>query len=58
MNCTVARIAKNLQFLPLAFSDAVVFKGQNAKNTLDIALAFSNANALRSSLFGIVAHHV
>ena len=45
-NCTVASIAKNLQYLPLQFSDADDFKAANAKFSLDMTLAFSNANAL------------
>ena len=45
-NCTVASIAKNLQYLPLQFSDVDDFKVVNAKFSLDMALAFSNANAL------------
>ena len=45
-NCTVASIAKNLQYLPLPFFDVDDFKGINAKFSLDMALAFFNANAL------------
>ena len=45
-NCTVASIAKNLQYLPLPFFDVDDFKVINAKFSLDIALAFFNANAL------------
>ena len=47
-NCTVASIAKNLQYLPLPFSDVGDFKVINVKFALDIALAFSNANASMS----------
>ena len=45
-NCTVTVLQKNLQYLPLQFSDADDFKAANAKFPLNIALAFSNANAL------------
>ena len=37
---------KNLQYLPLQFFDADDFKAANAKFSLDMALAFFNANAL------------
>ena len=49
-NCTVANIAKNLQYLPLPFFDADDFKVINAKFSLDMALAFFNANALTTEL--------
>ena len=39
-------IAKNLQYLPLQFSDVDDFKVVNAKFSLDMALTFFNANAL------------
>ena len=45
-NCTVTSIAKNLQYLPLPFFDVDDFKVINAKFSLDMALAFFNANAL------------
>ena len=45
-NCTVASIAKNLQYLPLPFFDVDDFKVLNAQFSLDMALAFFNANAL------------
>ena len=45
-NCTVASIAKNLQYLPLQFFDIDDFKVINAKFSLDMALAFFNTNAL------------
>ena len=50
-NCPVASIAKNLQYLPLPFFDVDDFKVINAKFSLDIALAFFNANALSIRLF-------
>ena len=46
-NCTVASIAKNLQYLTLPFFDVDDFKVINAKFSLDMTLAFFNANALR-----------
>ena len=49
-NCTVASIAKNLQYLPLPFFDVDDFRGINAKFSLDMTLAFFNANALRFKL--------
>ena len=45
-NCTVTSIVKNLQYLPLPFFDVDDFKVINAKFSLDMALAFFNANAL------------
>ena len=48
-NCIVASIAKNLQYLPLQFSDVDDFKVANAKFSLDMALAFFNANALNQA---------
>ena len=45
-NCTVASIAKNLQYLSLQFFDVDDFKVTNAKFSLDMTLAFSNANTL------------
>jgi len=39
-------LQKNLQYLTLQFSDADDFKAVNAKFSLDMALAYSNANAL------------
>ena len=46
-NCTVASIAKNLQYLPLQFFDVNDFKVTNGKFSLNMALALKNANALR-----------
>ena len=40
-------IVKNLQYLPLAFPDAIHFGPWNAKYTLHMALVFPNANCLR-----------
>ena len=48
-NCTVASIAKNLQYFPLQFFDVDDFKVINAKFSLDMALAFSNTNALNQA---------
>ena len=49
-NCTVASIAKNLQYLPLPFFDVDDFKVINAKFSLNMALAFFNANALKEPI--------
>ena len=48
---SVASIVKNLQYLPLQFSDVDIFKVANAKFFLDMTFAFSNANALIGPIF-------
>ena len=53
-NCIVASIAKNLQYLPLQFSDVDDFKVANAKFSLYMALAFSNANALTKHIHNFI----
>ena len=53
-NCTVASIAKNLQYLPLQFSDVDDFKVANAKFSLYMALAFFNANALTKHIHNFI----
>ena len=53
-NCTVASIAKNLQYLPLQFSDVDDFKVANAKFSLYMALAFSNTNALTKHIHNFI----
>ena len=53
-NCTVASIAKNLQYLPLQFSDVDDFKVANAKFSLYMALAFSNGNALTKHIHNFI----
>ena len=57
-NCTVASIAKNLQYLPLQFSDVDDFKVVNAKFSLNMALAFPNANALTSVSMSINKNNI
>ena len=46
-NCTVANIAKNLQYLHLQFSDVDNFKVTNVKFSIDMTLVFFNTNALK-----------
>ena len=50
LNCTVAVLQKNLQYLSLEFSDTEHFGAANAKFSLHLAFAFPNANALSNKL--------
>ena len=59
-NCTVASIAKNLQYLPLQFYDVDDFKAANAKFPLDRAmlmlLAQKNKTEILSNIKLFIKH--